>query len=167
MRAVLVEKYDSIENIQIGEVKLPDIMAGQVLVKVQAASVGFVEGLKVRGLYQTKDPLPFTPGKEFSGIVETVADKVEGLVPGMRVMGNVANGALAEYVAADASDVYLMPESVSPEVGASFYVSYMTALLVGLLVPALRPAELFFSRWRQLALQLPSKTGLRKRSFAH
>ena len=128
MRAVLVEQYDSIENIQIGEVETPAIAAGQVLVKVQAASVGFVEGLKVRGLYQTKDPLPFTPGVEFAGVVEAVADDVEGLAPGARVMGNVTNGALAEYVAAKASNLYLMPDGVTPEVGASFYISYVTAL---------------------------------------
>ena len=128
MRALLVEQYDSIENIQIGEVETPAIAAGQVLVKVQAAGVGFAEGLKVRGLYQTKDPLPFTPGMEFAGVVVAVADDVEGLAPGARVMGNVTNGALAEYVAANASNLYLMPDGVTPEVGASFYISYVTGL---------------------------------------
>ena len=123
MRAVLVEQYDSIDNIQIAEVETPAFAAGQVLVKVQAASVGFVEGLKVRGLYQTKDPLPFTPGMEFAGVVEAVADDVEGLAPGTAVMGSASNGALAEYVVADASGIYPMPDGVTPEVGASFYVN--------------------------------------------
>ena len=43
-------------------------------------------------------------------------------------MGNVTNGALAEYVPAKASNLYLMPDGVTPEVGASFYISYFTAL---------------------------------------
>ncbi|MBT3786756.1 MAG: NADPH:quinone oxidoreductase family protein [Alphaproteobacteria bacterium] len=128
MRAVLVEQYDSIENIQIKEVQTPVPGAGQVLVKVKAASVGFVEGLKVRGLYQTKDPLPFTPGMEFSGVIEAISDDVEGLVPGTQVMGTAGNGALAEYVVANASSVYPMPDGLTSEIGASFYVNYLTAL---------------------------------------
>ena len=70
MKAVVVEKYDSIDNIHLRDVALPVVPAGQVRVRVQAASVGFVDGLKVRGLYQTKDPLPFIPGTEFAGIVD-------------------------------------------------------------------------------------------------
>jgi len=128
MRAVLVEQYDSIDNIRIKEVGTPALDVGQVLIKVEAASVGFVEGLKVQGLYQTKDPLPFTPGMEFSGVIEAVADNVVGLLPGTRVMGNADNGALAEYAVTNASRVYPLPDGVTPEVGASFYVNYLTAL---------------------------------------
>lgn len=128
MRAVLVEQYDSIENIRIGEVETPKIQAGHVLVKVQAASVGFVDGLKVQGLYQTKDPLPFTPGMEFAGAIEAVADDVQDLEAGQRVMGKATNGTLADYVLAQAPNVYELPANVSPEVGACFYVNYLTAL---------------------------------------
>src|SRR4030095_4050666 len=69
MKAVVVEQYDTIDNIPLKEVALPDVAAGQVRVKVQAASIGFVDGLKVQGLYQTKDALPFTPGMEFAGVI--------------------------------------------------------------------------------------------------
>jgi NADPH2:quinone reductase len=64
MQAVVVEKYDSIQNIRLKQVPLPEVPAGHVRVRIEAASVGFVDGLKVQGLYQTKDALPFTPGSE-------------------------------------------------------------------------------------------------------
>lgn len=132
MRAVHVQKYEPIENIQIAEVATPAISDGQVLVKVQAASIGFVDGLKVQGLYQTKDPLPFTPGMEFAGVVEVVAENIAGdakdLAHGTRVMGVAPNGGLAEYVSARAIDLHPMPDSVSFEVGAALGINYPTAL---------------------------------------
>ena len=63
MRAVVVEKYDGIDNIELKDVAVPDLSAGQVRVRIAAASVGFVDGLKVQGLYQTRDPLPLRPDR--------------------------------------------------------------------------------------------------------
>jgi NADPH:quinone reductase-like Zn-dependent oxidoreductase len=57
MKAVVVEKYDSIDNIHLQDVRLPDVASGQLRIRVQAASLGFVDGLKVQGRYQTKDAL--------------------------------------------------------------------------------------------------------------
>ena len=98
MRAVVVENYDSIDGISIKEKELPEVGAGEVRVKIGAAAVGFVDGLKVQGLYQTKDPLPFTPGTEFAGTVDCVADDVTAFKPGMPVLGMVRSGALAEFI---------------------------------------------------------------------
>lgn len=74
--------------------------------KVQAVEIGFVDGLKVQGLYQRKDPPPFTPGMEFAGILEKVGKGVKGIAPGMPVMGVARSGALAEYLVIPASDEY-------------------------------------------------------------
>jgi NADPH2:quinone reductase len=58
-----------------------------------------VSALKVQGLYQTKDPLPFTPGSEFAGILDEAAADVEGFAPGTPVMGMArSGGGLAEYI---------------------------------------------------------------------
>ena len=128
MKAVLVEKYDAIDNIYIRDVEKPVVSGGQLLVRIQAVSLGFVDGLKVQGLYQTKDPLPFTLGMEFAGIVESAASNVTGFAPGTPVMGMARNGALAEYLTVPAAETHKMPKGVSPEVGASLSVNYLTAL---------------------------------------
>src|SRR4051812_12814123 len=98
MKAVVVENYDSIDGISINEMPMPDIAAGQVRVKIGAAAVGFVDGLKVQGLYQTKDPLPFVPGTEFAGVVDATADDVTAFKPGAPVVGMTRSGALAEFI---------------------------------------------------------------------
>jgi NADPH2:quinone reductase len=128
MKAVVVEKYDAIDNIGLKDVALPDVSSGQVRVKIQAASIGFVDGLKVQGLYQTKDPLPFTPGTEFAGIVDEAAGGTSGLTRGMPVMGMTRSGALAEYITVPAAAVTAMPDGIAPEVGAAFRANYLTAL---------------------------------------
>src|SRR3984893_18946075 len=110
MKAVVVEQYDSIDNIGLQDVSLPGVAKGQLRIRIQAAGVGFVDGLKVQGLYQTKDPLPFTPGSEFAGVVDEAAADVPGFSRGMPVMGMARSGGLAEYIAVPAAALEIMPE---------------------------------------------------------
>ncbi|KJC51197.1 quinone oxidoreductase [Bradyrhizobium sp. LTSP885] len=128
MKAVVVEQYAPIDQIGLQETGMPVAGPGQVRVRVEAASIGFVDGLKVEGRYQTKDPLPFTPGAEFAGVVDAVASDVTGFAPGMRVMGAARSGALAEYIAVPATAVEIMPDGLSMEAAAAFRTNYLTAL---------------------------------------
>src|SRR3977135_1862104 len=109
MRAVVVENYDSIDGISIGELPLPSIAAGEVRVRIGAAAIGFVDGLKVQGLYQTKDPLPFVPGTEFAGVVDATADDVTAFKPGTPVIGMTRSGALAEYISGPSAATKTLP----------------------------------------------------------
>jgi len=128
MKAVVVESYDSIDGISIKEMELPGILAGQVRVRIGAAAVGFVDGLKVQGLYQTKDPLPFVPGTEFAGVVDAAADDVAAFKQGMPVIGMTRSGALAEYISVPSAALKHLPPNVPFEVGASFQANYLTGL---------------------------------------
>jgi NADPH2:quinone reductase len=128
MKAVVVEQYDSIDKIPLKDVAVPEVSAGQVRVKVTAASIGFVDGLKVQGLYQTKDPLPFTPGTEFAGTVDAIGDGVTGFATGQAVMGMTRSGALAEYIVVPSTALTAIPDGVAPEAAAAFRANYLTAL---------------------------------------
>lgn len=141
MKAVVVENYDSIDNIRLKDVAMPEVSAGQVRVRITAASVGFVDGLKVQGLYQTRDPLPFTPGTEFAGLVDATAADITGLAPGTPVMGMARSGGLAEYISVPASALEAMPVGVAPEVAASFRANYLTSLYALSERAALRAGE--------------------------
>jgi NADPH:quinone reductase len=127
MKAVTVENYTSIDNLQLKHVPAPVLVPGSLRVRVRAVGIGFVDGLKVQGLYQTKDQLPFIPGTEFAGEIESVGDGVTGYAQGMAVMGMVPSGALAEYVAVPAESVRILPKGISAEAGASFRANYLTA----------------------------------------
>ena len=128
MKAVVVENYNSIDGISIKEIDLPAVSAGEVRVKIGAAAVGFVDGLKVQGLYQTRDPLPFVPGTEFAGTIDAVADDVSGFKPGMPVVGMTRSGGLAEYISVPSASLRNLPGQTPLEAGASFQANYLTAL---------------------------------------
>ena len=87
MRAVLVERYCSVDDVSVKEAPSPTVSEGDVAIRVAAAGLGFVDGLKVQGLYQTKDPLPFIPAMDFSGVVERAGDSVSKVRVGDRVFG--------------------------------------------------------------------------------
>ena len=125
---MVVENYDSIDGISIREMDLPGVSAGEVRVRIGAAAVGFVDGLKVQGLYQTKDPLPFVPGTEFAGVVDAVADDVSAFKPGMPVIGMTRSGGLAEYISVPSAALKNLPAQVPFEAGASFQANYLTGL---------------------------------------
>ncbi|TPQ34869.1 quinone oxidoreductase [Bradyrhizobium guangdongense] len=127
MKAVVVEQFAPVDQVELKEISKPPVAAGQLRIKVHAAGIGFVDGLKVQGLYQTKDPLPFTPGTEFAGVVDEAPGDMAQYQPGMRVMGMARSGALAEYITVNADAVHLLPDGVTAEVGASFRANYLTA----------------------------------------
>ncbi|TWB01491.1 NADPH:quinone oxidoreductase family protein [Bradyrhizobium stylosanthis] len=126
MKAVVVEQYASIDQIELKDVPSPRIEPGQLRVRVEAAGIGFVDGLKIEGRYQTKDPLPFIPGTEFAGVVTEGA--AGGFEPGMRVMGMTRSGALAEEIVVGPAALHPLPDGVAAEVAASFRANYLTAL---------------------------------------
>ena len=127
MKAIVVENYSAIDQVRLKDVPMPALAPSSLRVRVRAVGIGFVDGLKVQGLYQTKDPLPFIPGTEFAGEVDGVGDQVTGYAPGMQVIGMVRSGALAEYVAVPAEAIHPLPDGVSAEAGAAFRANFLTA----------------------------------------
>jgi NADPH:quinone reductase len=141
VRAVLVEKYSSIEELSVQEVPSPTVSEGDVTVRVAAAGLGFVDGLKIKGLYQTKDPLPFIPGMEFSGIVEILGDNVSKFRVGDRVFGLAKRGALAEQIVAPASGLLKIPDHITFAQAAAVPGNYLTAIFALKEVAAVRKGE--------------------------
>jgi len=128
MRAVLVEKFGSLDDIRLGETAKPSVKPGHVLIAVKAVGIGFVDVLGALGRYQVKQDLPFVPGGEFAGVVEAVGDGVSGFRAGDRVIGGGFAGAWAEYALCPAAAVRKMPDNMSFEQGAMFRTNYTTAL---------------------------------------
>ena len=126
MKALLVNQYTTVQSLHIQEMPRPDVAPDHVLVRVRAAGIGFVEALKIAGRYQTRDPLPFVPGTEFSGIIER-GGAGAGLKAGDRVFGWAPRGALAEEIAVPASELSRMPDHVSFAQAAAVPVNYLTA----------------------------------------
>jgi NADPH2:quinone reductase len=111
-----------------GHHAVPEPGPGQVLLRVEMAALNFADDLMIRGRYQVKPSLPFTPGIEVLGRVAgrgagvTVAGGMRGIT-----MTDPACGGFAEYALAAADDLLEVPESVPDEVAVSLFVTYQTA----------------------------------------
>ncbi len=111
----------------IVEVPDPEPGPGEVLVDVGAVGVSFPELLTIRGGYQFKPPLPFTPGNEIAGTVIGLGEGVEGFELGDRVTW-MGSGGLAEKVAAPALACFHLPDELSMEKGCCLLLNYGTTV---------------------------------------
>jgi len=126
MRALICDSYDGLDALRVGEMPDPTPLPGTALVAVKAAAVNFQDLLVVAGQYQIKPDLPFVPGNEFAGVVES-ADGLDGFEPGDRVVGFVGTGAMAERAIAFPGAVIRLPDHIGFEVGAAIPVAYGTS----------------------------------------
>jgi len=127
MKRVQADSLDSIADYRLIEVEPPSPGPGQVLVRVAACGVGYVDALVSLGRYQVKPPLPHIPGQEVGGVVEAVGEGVEGLSAGDRVMAQ-AMGGFQELALADARAVAKIPDAMSAAQASGFRINYITAL---------------------------------------
>ena len=100
---------------------------GEILVDCRAAAVNFPDLLVVAGRYQVRPPLPFTPGKEASGVVRETGGNVTRFRPGDRVMAQVEWGAWAEEVVVGEAHCYPVPDGVDFEQAAAVGIAFQTA----------------------------------------
>ncbi|MEM9620918.1 MAG: NADPH:quinone oxidoreductase family protein [Pseudomonadota bacterium] len=132
MKTVVCESFGPPEQLQQIEVPAPQPAEHQILVDVEAAGVGFVDGLMVQGLYQVKPSLPYYPGSEFAGTISQIGSQVGGQVSnlqaGDRVMGLASQGAFADQLVIDAHAVVPLSENLDSATAAGFFINYATAL---------------------------------------
>jgi NADPH:quinone reductase len=128
MKAVLCTRLGSPDDIAVADVAAPVAAAGEAVVRVAATALNFLDTLIVAGKYQVKPELPFSPGAEFAGVVESVGAGVAEPAPGDRVVGHMAYGAARERVAIAAERLARLPASVTFEKAAGLSVTYGTAL---------------------------------------
>jgi NADPH2:quinone reductase len=127
MKAVLCKEFGPVEQLVLEDVPALSAGPGQVVVTVKACGINFPDGLLVQGKYQTRPPLPFSPGLEVAGIVKEVGEGVTGLKVGQRVIAFPGSGGLAEEVAVDDWLTFPMPDSMSFADGAGFLITYATS----------------------------------------
>lgn len=128
MKAALCKSLDGPEAIVIEEIADPVPGPDEVVVRVRAAALNFLDTLITRGKYQFKPDLPFSPAAEISGVVESVGSGVTDLKAGQRVCGYIAWGGAREKVAVPAKLMIPIPDGVSDTAAAGISVTYGTAM---------------------------------------
>jgi NADPH:quinone reductase-like Zn-dependent oxidoreductase len=134
MKAIVQDRYGSPEVLRVRDIDKPDVGAGEVLVRVEAASIHVGDWILMTGspfvmrfatgLSKPKNPIP---GTDIAGTVEAVGSDVTSVRPGDEVFGWVA-GAFAEYASAPEHQLIKKPTNVTFEQAAAVGVSASTAL---------------------------------------
>jgi NADPH2:quinone reductase len=128
MKALLCKALDGPDALEITELPSPEAAPGQVTIKVEAVALNFFDSLMVRGKYQHRPPLPFSPGGEVAGVVQAVGPGVTALTPGNRVFAYVKYNGCREEITVDAKDVTRIPDGLSTDIAATIPIAYGTAL---------------------------------------
>ncbi|RJQ50691.1 MAG: NADPH:quinone reductase [Nitrospiraceae bacterium] len=128
MKAIRVREFGNPEVMKIEEVSDLKPGAGCVLVHVNAVGVNPVDTYIRSGLYPVKPELPYTPGMDAAGIVETVGEGVRDFKPGDRVyVAGSISGTYAGKALCRESQAHPLPENISFVQGAGIGVPYGAA----------------------------------------
>jgi NADPH2:quinone reductase len=133
MKAIRVHEYGGPAVMKLEVVPDPVAGPGQVVVRVRAAGVNPVDAYMHSGTYTRKPPLPYTPGQDGAGEIQSVGGDVKEFKAGDRVyisgVGNTAAGAgtYAELALCAASQLHPLPARASFAQGAALGVPYCTA----------------------------------------
>src|SRR5208337_2578151 len=112
---------------RLEEVPVPEAGVGEVVVRVRAAGVNPVDAYVRAGAYARKPSLPYTPGTDAGGVVESVGKNVT-LRVGTRVyVSGSVSGTYAEKALCRETDVHELPSKLSFPQGAAINVPYATA----------------------------------------
>ena len=127
MRAVICHAWGEVETLTVENVASPTPARGQVLIDVEASGVNYADAIMVAGRYQTKPPLPFSPGLETAGVITACGEGVTRFSPGDRVMAILAYGGLAELAVADEIETFAIPDAMPFEEAGAFPIAYISS----------------------------------------
>ena len=125
MKAIQISETGGPEVLKLAELPIPQPGPGQVLIRVEATGVNFIEIYFRKGTY--KAALPLVPGSEAAGTVEELGPGVTGFTAGDAVASVSVLGSYAEYALAPAAGLVKVPEGVTMEQAAAAMLQGMTA----------------------------------------
>ena len=125
MKAIQILLNGGPEVLLVREVEPKTPAEGEILIKVHATGVNFIDVYHRSGLY--KNAVPFVPGVEGAGVVEALGAGVDRFAVGDRVAWCMQPGAYAEYATVPSRVVVKMPDDVSFDLAAAAMLQGLTA----------------------------------------
>src|SRR5271157_3991943 len=113
MRAIQIHETGGSEVLRLIDLDIPEPGAGQVLIRVEAIGVNFIEIYFRKGLY--KAALRMIPGSEAAGTIEELGPGVTGFKAGDSVASVSVLGSYAEYALVPVTGLVKVPAGLSME----------------------------------------------------
>jgi NADPH2:quinone reductase len=127
VHAWLCENPIGVDALTWKELPTPAPQAGQVLIRIEAASLNFPDLLIVQNKYQMKPDLPFVPGSEYAGVIEAVGEGVTHLKVGQSVACLSGTGGFGTHTLAPAKLCMPLPAGFPAVDAAAFIMIYATS----------------------------------------
>jgi NADPH:quinone reductase len=125
MKAIQVQTAGGPESLIFAELPAPKPKADEVLVKISAAGINFIDVYFREGRYPAE--LPFINGQEAAGTVSEVGSGVKSFQAGDRVAFSGRLGSYAEYICVPAGRLVRVPDDISDQQAAAAILQGMTA----------------------------------------
>ncbi len=154
MKAVRFHEHGGIEELRCEEVADPVAGPGEIVVRVRACAINYLDLWERVGLPGVRIPLPHIPGSDISGIVERVGPGVENVKPGdatllypglscmhcaacfegrdnlcrrYTILGFLSDGGYAEFIKVPAVNALPFPQGLSFPEAAALPLVFLTA----------------------------------------
>ena len=154
MKAVAFDHHGGVEALAFGDWPDPIPDENDVIVRVRAVGLNYLDIFARRGMPNVTIPLPFISGGDIAGEVEQLGSSVTGWRQGDRVVvnpktprgliGEEVHGGLAERVRVPATHLLRMPEGLSFEVAAAIPINFATSLRMLTTIGHLKQGETIF-----------------------
>jgi len=125
MKAIQIQSIGGPEVLQLVDLPIPQPGPGQILIRIEATGVNFIEVYFRKGVY--KASFPMIPGSEAAGTVEELGPGVNGFKAGDQVASVAVIGSYAEYALVPAAQLVKIPDGLSLEHAAAAMLQGMTA----------------------------------------
>jgi len=139
MRAIQISKTGGPEVLEYVEIPAPKPAAGQVLVKIAASGVNFIDTYLREGRYPAA--LPFVPGQEAAGVVVELGEGVSGFAVGDHVAWTGVRGTYAEMACAPVAELLHVPAELNLEDAAAVLTQGLTAHYLAYSTYAIQPGD--------------------------
>ncbi|HWG22336.1 MAG TPA: quinone oxidoreductase [Terracidiphilus sp.] len=139
MKAIQIRATGGPEVLELVDLPIPQPGPGQVLIRIEAVGVNFIEIYFRKGQY--KSTLPMIPGCEAAGTVEELGPGVNRFKPGDAVASTAVLGSYAEYALVAAAQLVKVPDGLTPEQAAAALLQGMTAHYLAYSTFPLKPGD--------------------------
>ena len=128
MKAIRVKEFGGPEVMKLEDVQDLTAGSGQVVVRIRAIGVNPVDTYIRAGLHAVKPSLPWTPGSDAAGVVDSIGEGVTKVAQADRVyVAGTISGSYADQALCNESQVHRLPSHLTFEQGAAVGIPYATA----------------------------------------